>query len=278
MAPSPTPPTPPASPLPRSPESAPVGWAVIIGIAFLAVAFFPKFTAIIVAIPPAVAAAYLTVLLGMLFLQGMKIVIQDGVDHRKAAIAGLSFWIGTGFQNGWIFPDLLGDGFIGVLLGNGMTSGALVAVIMMVFLELTGPRRKRLRVPLDMDALPKLTKFLKGFASCARWNDASSERLILVGEETLTSLISETEGDSSKDGPRRLVVSARVGAGGAELEFVSAAGEENLEDRLAYLGEKPDVPDDEEISFRLLRHYASSVRHQKYHDVDIVTIEVQPTP
>ena len=251
---------------------------VIIGIAFLAVAFFPKFTAIIVAIPPAVAAAYLTVLLGMLFLQGMKIVIQDGVDHRKAAIAGLSFWIGTGFQNGWIFPDLLGDGFIGVLLGNGMTSGALVAVIMMAFLELTGPRRKRLRVPLDMDALPKLTEFLKGFASRARWNDASSERLILVGEETLTSLISETEGDPSKDGPRRLVVSARVGAGGAELEFVSAAGEENLEDRLAYLGEKPDVPDDEEISFRLLRHYASSVRHQKYHDVDIVTIEVQPSP
>lgn len=28
------------------------------------------------------------------------------------------------------------------------------------------------------------------------------------------------------------------------------------------------------MSFRLLRHYASAVRHQKYHDVDIVTVKV----
>ena len=33
-------------------------------------------------------------------------------------------------------------------------------------------------------------------------------------------------------------------------------------------------PDSREISFRLLRHYASSVRHQKYHGVDIVTVSV----
>ena len=47
-----------------------------------------------------------------------------------------------------------------------------------------------------------------------------------------------------------------------------------LEDRLSYLGETPDIPDSREISFRLLRHYASSVRHQKYHGVDIVTVNV----
>ena len=172
----------------------------------------PKFTALLIAIPAPVAAAYITVLIGMLFVQGMKIVIQDGVDHRKAVVVGLSFWIGTGFQNAWIFPDLLGDGFLGVLLGNGMTSGALVAVILMVLIELTSPRR--------------------------------------------------------------LVVTARTGVGGAELEFVSGSEVENLEDRLSYLGETPDIPDSREISFRLLRHYASSVRHQKYHGVDIVTVSV----
>ena len=248
---------------------------IVIGVIFVAVAFFPKFTAVLIAIPPPVAAAYLTVLIGMLFLQGMKIVVQDGVDHRKAIVAGLSFWIGTGFQNGWIFPDLLGEGFLGVLLGNGMTSGAMVAVIMMLLLELTGPRRERLRVPLDRDALPRLTDFLSGFASKAGWNSVSAERLVLVGEETLASMLSEQEDSLEKDRPRRLVVSARAGGGGAELEFVSAAGEENLEDRLAYLGEKPDIQDSREISFRLLHHYASSVRHQKYHGVDIVTVNVE---
>ena len=74
--------------------------------------------------------------------------------------------------------------------------------------------------------------------------------------------------------PRHLVVAARSGGGGAELEFVSATEGENLEDRLAYLGEAPDIADEREISFRLLRHYASSVRHQKYHGVDIVTVHV----
>ena len=72
-------------------------------------------------------------------------------------------------------------------------------------------------------------------------------------------------------------MTARAEGGGAELEFVSAYGDENLEDRLAYMGETPDIPDGREISFRLLRHYASSVRHQKYHGVDIVTVHVEGT-
>ena len=246
---------------------------VIIGVLFIAVAFFPKITAVLIAIPGPVAAAYLTVLLGLLFVQGMKIVIQDGVDHRKAAIAGVSFWIGVGFQNQWIFADQLGEGFLRVLLGNGMTSGAIVAILMMVFMELTAPRRRRLEVALDADTMPKLEEFLRGFASKSGWNEAATDRLVLVGQETQQSLLSEdgSQDDAERDGVR----GPRTDGRGAELEFVSASGGENLEDRLSYLGETPDIRDGREISFRLLRRYASSVRHQKYHDVDIVTVNVE---
>ena len=247
----------------------------MIGVIFVTVAFFPKVTALLIAIPGPVAAAYLTVLIGLLFVQGMKIIIQDGVDHRKAVIAGLSFWVGVGFQNQWIFADLLGEGFLGVLLGNGMTSGALVAVVMMVFMEITSPRRNRLKVMLDSDALPKLGEFLRGFASKAEWDHDSTERLVLVGEETLSSLLSEEDEALPGDGARHLVVAARANGGAAELEFISASEGENLEDRLSYLGETPDISDGREISFRLLSHYASSVRHQKYHGVDIVTVSVE---
>ena len=246
---------------------------VVIGVVFIIVAFFPKFTALLIAIPTPVAAAYITVFIGVLFVQGMKIVIQDGVDHRKAAVIGLSFWIGTGFQNGWIFADQLGDGFLGALLGNGMTSGAIVAIVMVVFIELTGPRRRRLETSLDMDTLPKLSDFLRGFASRSGWTPDSAERLVLVGEETLTSLSSDENG-LEEGRARRLVVNARSGAEGAELEFISAYDGENLQDQLAYMGETPEITDDREISFRLLRHYASSVHHQKYHGVDIVTVNV----
>ena len=51
----------------------------------------------------------------------------------------------------------------------------------------------------------------------------------------------------------------------------------NLEDRLAYMGENPDVSDGRDISFRLLRRLSSSVKHQKYHGVDIVSVNVANT-
>ena len=126
---------------------------IYIGILFVLLALSPKVTALVIAIPNPVGAAYVTVLIGLLFVQGMKLIVEDGVDHRKAAVVGLSFWL-------------------------------------------------------------------------------------------------------------------------TELEFLAAAAGENLEDRLAYLSEQPEIMDEHEISFRLLRHYASSVRHQMYHDLDIVTVRV----
>ena len=249
---------------------------ILIGVLIAAVAFFPKVAALVIAIPTPVAAAYITVLLGLLFVQGMKIVIQDGVDHKKAVVAGVAFWLGTGFQNQWIFGDLLGEGFLAVLLGNGMTSGAIAAVIMMAFLEFTAPRRRKLDILLDEEALPNLTAFLNQFATRAGWNQVSTDRLLLVGEETLNSITAEAdEGENGKR--RRLMVKARPTGTGAELEFVSGSETENLEDQLTYLEEPADVPDVREISFRLLRHYASSVRHQKYHGIDVVTVDVAAT-
>lgn len=245
----------------------------IIGSVFVGVAFFPKVAASLISIPAPVAAAYILVLLGLLFVQGMKIIVQDGLDHRKAVVAGVSFWMGVGFQNQWIFPGLLGEGFLGVLFGNGMTAGAIVAIAMMSFIKATGPRRRRLKLVLNQGALPELERFLRSFAARAHWDRASGERLVLVGEETLSSLLSEE--DHTLSNPRHLALSVRLGSGGAELEFVCAPERENLEDRLSYMGEPPEIPDAREMSFRLLRHYASSVRHQKYQDVDIIAVKVE---
>ncbi|MDE0231492.1 MAG: hypothetical protein OXN93_04345 [bacterium] len=245
---------------------------VIIGAFFLGFAFLPKAAALLISIPPPVAAAYMLVLVSLLFVQGAKIVVQDGLDHRKALLVGVSFWMGAGFQNGWIFPDLLGDGFWGVLFGNGMTGGAIVAIVMMAFMEATGSRRKKLDLPLDWDALPRLEGLLRDLASKSGWDPATEDRLVLVGEETLSSLI--TEEDDSSTEPRHLVVTARPAGDGVELEFLCGSDGENLEDRVSYVRDAPEIPDAREMSFRLLRHYASSVRHQKYHDVDIVTVNV----
>ena len=154
-----------------------VGMAV--GAVFMGMAFLPKALAVLLAIPGPVAAAYITVLMAMLFVIGMKIVVQDGIDYRKGLVAGVAFWIGAGFQNGGIFPEYFKED------------------------------------------------------------------------------------------------------GGAVLELIaSSRDEQNLQDRIALLGQYPEGPPVErEISLRLLRHVASSIRHQQYHDTDIVTIRVKaPEP
>ena len=63
----------------------------------------------------------------------------------------------------------------------------------------------------------------------------------------------------------------------AVLEFIAATDEENIEDQMAVLTERPGTLQlEEEVSLRLLRHYASSVRHHQYHDTDVVTVRVEP--
>ena len=249
---------------------------VAIGVIFIAIAFFPKIAALLIAIPAPVIAGYGAVLITLLFVQGMNIVIRDGIDHRKAAIVGLAFWIGVGFQNKVIFPELLGDGFLGVLLGNGMTAGAIVAVVMTAFVELSRRRSRRLQVALDDDTPARIDVFLRGFASRAAWNEAATDRLLAAGEETV-AILRQEEDEVTSGQPRRLSVSARAEGANAELEFATALEGENMEDRMSYLDELPAIADENEVSFRLLRHYASAVRHQKYHGIDIITVTVAPT-
>ena len=247
---------------------------VWIGIVFVAAAFLPIVAALLLAIPSPVVAAYATVLLSLLFVLGMRVVVQGGVDYRKATIAGTAFWVGVGFQNQVIFADSLGEWW-GSLLGNGMTAGGLTAIALTLFMELTGPRSKRTETALTVDALPDVVAFLRDFASGRGWSPASIQRLCSAGEEALLSLV-EPDAGAGAQGRRRLLVIARGSRGSAELEFVAAPGEENLEDRMVLLTERGGAaPAEHEISLRLLRHYASSVHHQQYHDTDIVTVRVE---
>lgn len=135
-----------------------------------------------------------------------------------------------------------------------------------------GPRRRRLRVDFYEASLPRIDEFLSGYAAKQGWNEASTDRLPSAGVEALLSMLHV---DERGDGRESLTISARRDGGKVELEFAAASEGENLEDRLAYLDEEPEIRDEREISFRLLRHYASSVEHRKFHNIDVVTIEVE---
>ena len=60
------------------------------------------------------------------------------------------------------------------------------------------------------------------------------------------------------------------------LRFRAVSGEGNLEDRMALAGEHSvEIEAEHDFSLRLLRHLAGSVRHQKYHDTDILAVRVE---
>ena len=243
------------------------------GALMVVLAFVPKALAVVLAVPGPVYAAYLIVLLALIFVRGMSEVVRGGLDHRKALIAGLGFWVGVGCQNGMLFPEYVAD-VAGGLLANGITVGGLVAILMTLFLEATAPRASRLEVESDVSVLPQIREFIGEFAARSGWDSKMVDRLDAASEETLLTLAGQDDTGEKRE-RRRLFLSARKEVDGAVLEFVAAAGEENIQDRIGLLAERPDdVLMEREVSLRLLRHIASSVRHQQFHDTDIVTVRV----
>ena len=105
------------------------------------------------------------------------------------------------------------------------------------------------------------------------------ERLDAVAEETLLTLLDDEEsaGDLEHDTGRMLRLTASKQDGRAVLEFVAAASDENLEDRLAVLtSQAVGLPLERDISLRMMQHHASEVFHQQYNDLDIVTVHIKP--
>ena len=101
-----------------------------------------------------------------------------------------------------------------------------------------------------------------------------AQRLDAACEETLATLARQ---ESEEE--RRLRLVAYRESAGAVLEFFVASRDENVQDRLALLRDEPgESPAEEEVSLRLLRRLASSVRHQQYRGMDVVTVRVAPPP
>ena len=248
---------------------------IALGVVLIVLAFIPKALAVILAIPGPVITAFITITMAAIFIIGMKLIIQDGIDYRNGLISGISFWIGAGFQSGAIIPEHV-SGFADALLQNGMLTGGIAAILMTMSVELAKPRQRRIEVELDPSALQEIQKFIGELASHRGWNAQMKSRLEAVCEETLLTLRQQVRPGVDIE-QRRLLLSARAEDGGAVLEFIASKGEENIQDQIALMGEaSAGAMIEREVSLRLLRHLASSVRHKQYHDTDIVTVRVEP--
>lgn len=134
---------------------------------------------------------------------------------------------------------------------SAITAGGLAAIVMILYLEFTNPRRMRFQSQHHVDALPELNQFIARFADHRGWDTAMKKRLSTVAEETLLKLtpldLEENEDDDSDD--RQLVVLASSDGPVADLEFIGGGSGENVDDQ---------------------------VRQLQQHDADIITVRVDP--
>ena len=246
---------------------------IVAGTIFLSLAFLPKALAVMLAIPGPVFAAFLFVMIGILFIIGVQMIVQDGIDYRKGLIVGVSFLFGVAFQSGIVYPEIISK-FAGGAFNNGMTVGASIAILMTLMMKVGGTHSKRLETIVELSSLSEISEFVQKFASSGGWNETMGDRLSAVCEEALLSLIEQESFKESVE--QKLILLAKKDGKGVILEFITTSGEgENLEDRVALLSEQAEQhPIEENLSLRVLQHLSASVRHQKYSGVDIVTVRV----
>ncbi len=249
---------------------------IYLGLLTMAVAPFSKFLAVLIAIPGPVVSAVYIIIFGLLFVEGAKTVFGNlftgQVDQKKSTITGISMVLGL---SAGIFSGLT-EGITSQLVGNTIVVGGLAAIGMTLLNELPSFRIKRLQVDLSEASLPVVDNFLSQFADGHSWTEKGKTRLRLVGEEVLLSLLEEGN-DGQAEQKRRLVATIRPESSSAELEIVVASDDAiqgNIESRMMYLDEGQALEDDQGMSIRILRQYASSVHHRQYYGVDIITCRV----
>ncbi len=240
------------------------------GAVFAAIAFVPKVIALILALPAAVFAGYVFVMIAVLFVAGIKMVVSNGLDHRQGLIVGLSFCAAVGCEYGLIAPEPISE-IAGGVFENGLIVGGMMAILLTTILELTGGRRHRLETELDVSSLRTIQDFVTQVASEQGWTKKTVATLEAIAEETLVTLVEEEENAPR----RRLRISVQREGNTAVLEFIARPSESNIEDRIAMLSDAPSGHGmDRDISLRLLRHLASEVRHRQYRDTDFITARV----
>lgn len=259
-----------------------------IGGILLVMAFLPKVSGLISTIPGPVMTGYLIMVTGTLFVDGARTVIQSEPNRQKVVVAGVCFWIGASFQFGLFHLPDLGPVW-GALFKSGITTGGIAVVLMILYLELTNPRRMRFQSKLHSDSLPELNEFIAKFADSRGWGDEMKDKLSAVAEETLLTLApldltsfdldAEDESfdlDADDEEEKQLIVLASSDGPVADLEFIGGGNQENVEDQVRQLQElEIETPAEHEISLRLLQNYASSVNHQQYSGTDVITLRVE---
>ena len=243
------------------------------GAFLILLAFCPKISAVVAAMPGPVAGAFIMMIIVLLFGHGIRLVNEDGLGFEVGLAVCLGFWVGFGFQQGTLFNEML-PSWAQLFLSNGTTAGGLTAILLMLVISVGRRSRDRLTVPLALSSIGQVRTLIQGFADRLGWDKTAEDRLMLAAEEAMLFLLEQRVGERA---PGQLLVRLRRIDEDAELEYVSAPLGTNAETALAAVTAAGTGDPGQDLSLRLLRAMAKEVKHLQYHGSDYLLVRVDST-
>ncbi len=206
--------------------------AILLGL----LAFFPKVSGLILDIPAPALGAAIFVLIGMLFVTGLRVATMEGITPQTAMIVSIAFWGGYAAENELFFADLI-PGAVRPLVSNAIATGSAIALLLAVIFQLKPVRRRKETLRADLTSLPKLQEFVDQTKERFQLDDSLRHDLNLCCEEVFVYLCEA----GAEEGPERSVtVRATLEEDTVLVEITdrSSVGDVDL----------PHVPDDLEAA------------------------------
>ena len=242
------------------------------GLFLVLLAFSPKVSAAVAAIPSQVAGAYILILIVIIFGHGIRLVNEEGLGFEVGLAVCLSFWIGLSAQSGGLMNEIM-PAWMQTIFSNGTTVGGVTAMIMMLIITWRRGPQDRITVPLSPRAVLSLNETVARFARRVGWDSLAENRLMLAVEEAVIFLCEEREATGGR-GNGKLLVRIKDAKGEAEVEMVSGPSERNMEELVAAAAQASPADDTHNLSIKLLAGLTRELKHLQYTQGDYLQFRV----
>ena len=121
-----------------------VGYAM--GVILVSLAVLPKATAVFLAMSSPVMGAVVLFMTGSLFMEGLRTVSRADLHPQNMMTVGLTYAVGVGMMQNNVLVGLLQEPW-DLLLGDGLTLGAVVVIGISLFMKLTAASLSGCRQP-----------------------------------------------------------------------------------------------------------------------------------
>jgi len=245
---------------------------ILCGVIMALLAFFPKITAIILAIPMPVMGSYLLVVILLLFIHGVRMVFSEGLSFENGLIIGMGFWLGVGFQQQAIFYDRIPEWLVPVM-NNGMTTGTMITLLLVCLLNMGHGKKSLLKTRFSTQKLPIIYKFITVFVQKHKWDNQISGRIKLAVEETILGL-SLMRQDYNDDRLPKFQIELRVIDDFLQVDMAVSAMDNNIEVLIDAAKLSKQVPLNQ-LSFKILSGLADEIHHYQFHGLDFICLKIK---